>query len=208
MSEKELIEYVLENVRKNPMIATDAGLEAAQILGEAAAKENVQWALAGGIAMHLYGSDRLTKDVDVIASARISSVESKQPLTFGGESYTVKIGKYEIPVDWIVRSDAAAEYYRAALAEAVQLPNEMKIISPEWLVIVKLIAGRQKDLDDCVFMLRKKNSVQVNRPKVKENIVRVGGDAAWAAIMGSFRRVCDIADGRSDQPDKYYTEKE
>jgi hypothetical protein len=66
MSESDyqrLVEYVLQNAAQ-PMIATDTGIEAAQ--------EEIEWALAGGLAMHLYGSPRLTKDVDIIASAHLS----------------------------------------------------------------------------------------------------------------------------------------
>lgn len=205
MSEKEIIEYVLQNVAVSPMIATDTGIEAAQTLGKIAAREQIEWALCGGLAMHLYGSDRLTKDVDVIASARIS-VESRAPLTFGGDSYTVEIGKYKVSVDWIVRSDGYQKYYRAALNEAIALPSNLKIITPEWLVILKIFAGRQKDLDDAVFLLRQKNGVRVDRAKVKANVVRVAGEDVWLAMLAEFRRLCDRADGRTSEAGKYYAQ--
>lgn len=203
MSEKELIEYVLQTVAANPMIATDTGLEAAQTVGKIAAAENVEWALCGGLAMHLYGSDRLTKDVDIIASARIP-IASRASLTFGGDSYTIEIGKYKIPVDWIVRNDGYQKYYRAALNEAISLPPNLKIITPEWLVILKIFAGRQKDLDDAVFLLRQKNGARVDRAKVKENVVRVAGEDVWLAMLAEFRRLCDRADERTTEPNKYY----
>ena len=173
MSEKELIEYVLQTVAANPMIATDTGLEAVRTLGEIAEKERVEWALCGGLAMHLYGSDRLTKDVDIIASARIS-IEARAPLTFGGDSYTVEIGKYKIPVDWIVRNDGYQKYYRAALNEAVSL--------------------------------RQKNGVRVDRSKVRQNIVRIAGEDVWLAMLAEFRRLCDRADERASEPNKYYNQ--
>lgn len=58
------------------MIAADVGIEAAQEVGELAAQEEIEWALAGGLAMHLYGSQRLTKDVDIIASQELSLTAS------------------------------------------------------------------------------------------------------------------------------------
>lgn len=203
MSDNEIIERVQKNV-ENPTISTDTGLEAARKIGEIAEGENVEWALVGGVAMYLYGSPRLTKDVDIIAS-NIVSLEANAPLTFGGNNYIVEIGKYKVAVDWIVRSDGYAKYYRAALEEAVVFPNGMRLISPEWLLILKMFAGRQKDYDDAVFLLKEKDLV--NRSKVKDTIVRVGSEDAWLATLANFRRLCSLADGKTIEASKYYDEE-
>ncbi len=206
MSEQEyqqLVGRILENAA-HPTISTDTGLEAAQQIGQLANQEEIEWAVAGGIAMHLYGSPRLTKDVDIIASKQLSLVPEHQ-LSFGGSSYTLNIGKYAVQVDWIVRSDGFQKYYRAALKEAIQLPNGLRVVSPEWLVILKFRAGRQKDLDDIVFLLREKDTV--NRATVKEKVVETGGEDAWFMMMAGFRRLCDLADGRTTEPSKYYDQE-
>lgn len=200
MSEKELIERVQQNV-ESPTISTDTGLEAVKEVGKTAEAENVEWALVGGLAMYLYGSPRLTKDVDIIASNQISR-QPNAPLTFGGNNYIVEVGKYKVAVDWIVRNDGYAKYYKAALTDAVIFPNGIRLISPEWLVILKMFAGRQKDYDDAVFLLKEKDLV--NRPKVKENITKVAGEDAWLASLSNFRRLCSLADGQSDEASKYY----
>jgi len=202
MSDSEIIQRVQKNV-ESPTISTDTGLEAVEKIREIAESENVEWALVGGLAMYLYGSPRLTKDVDIIASDYIS-LAANAPLTFGGNNYIVEVGKYKVAVDWIVRSDGYAKYYRKALEEAVIFPNKMRLISPEWLVILKMFAGRQKDYDDAVFLLKEKDLV--SRPKVKENIVRVAGEDAWLATLANFRRLCNLADGKTDEPGKYYDE--
>ncbi|CAN5681920.1 hypothetical protein BH24ACI1_BH24ACI1_09930 [soil metagenome] len=202
MSDNEIIERVQKNV-ESPTISTDTGLEAARKIGEIAEGENVEWALVGGIAMYLYGSPRLTKDVDIIAS-NVVSLKANAPLTFGGSNYVIEVGKYKVAVDWIVRSDGYAKYYRAALEEAVVFPNRMRLISPEWLVILKMFAGRQKDYDDAIFLLKEKDLV--NRSKVKENILRVGSEDAWLATLANFRRLCNLADGKTIEPGKYYDE--
>lgn len=202
MSEDELIERVQKNV-ESPMISTDTGLEAAQKIGEIAERENIQWALVGGLAMYLYGSARLTKDVDIIASNYVS-LAANAPLTFGGNNYIVEVGKYKVAVDWIVRNDGYAKYYRAALGGAVIFPNGIKLISPEWLVILKMFAGRQKNYNDAVFLLKEKDLV--NRSKIKENIVQVAGEDAWLASLSNFRRLCHLADGKTIEADKYYDE--
>jgi len=203
MSENELIERVRKNV-ESPTISTDTGLEAAQEIGKVAAQEKVDWALVGGIAMYLYGSPRLTKEVDVIASNHLS-LKANAPLTFGGSNYVVEVGKYKVAVDWIVRNDGYAKYYRKALEEAVNLPSGIRLISPEWLVVLKMFAGRQKDYDDAVFLLEQKDLV--NRSLVKKNIVDVAGEDAWLAAMSSFRRLCSLADRKTDEQSKYYDEE-
>lgn len=206
MSESDyqrIVEHIIQSAA-NPMIATDTAIEAAQKFGELAEQEQIGWALAGGLAMHLYGSQRLTKDVDIIASKELS-LTAKHRLSFGGSSYTLQIGKYEIPIDWIVRNDGYEKYYRAALKDAVRLPNGLRIVTPEWLVILKINAGRQKDLDDIVFLLRRKTLV--DRPTIKRKVVETAGEDAWLAMLPNFRRLCDLADGNTTEPSKYYDQE-
>lgn len=82
------------------------------------------------------------------------------------------------------------------------MPNGIKILSPEWLVILKDIAGRPKDRNSAVFLL--KNERTVNRDLIKENIVKVGGEEAWRFARLRFRELYDLADGSITTEDKYY----
>lgn len=203
MSESDyqrLVKQMLENTAV-PMISSDTGLEAAQQLGQLAAQEEIEWALAGGLAMYVYGSPRLTKDVDIIASKDLS-LTPQHRLGFGGSSYTLQVGKYSVQVDWIVRNDGYQKYYRAALKDAVKLPNGLRVVTPEWLAILKLNAGRQKDLDDIVFLLRQEKLV--DRPTVKQNVVATASEDTWLAMLPNFRRLCDLADGNTKEQGKYY----
>ncbi|MGH9938773.1 MAG: hypothetical protein ACREAM_21240 [Blastocatellia bacterium] len=203
MSENDyqrIVEYI-QQIAASPMIATDVGIEAAQKFGALAAKEGIEWALAGGLAMHLYGSQRLTKDVDIIASQDLS-LTPRHRLSFGGSSYVLQVGKYEVPIGWIVRNDGYQKYYRAALKGAVKLPNGLRVVTPEWLVILKFNAGRQKDLDDIVILL--KQGKLVDRPTVKRKVVETAGEDAWLTMLAGFRRLCDLADGKTTEPNKYY----
>lgn len=200
---KQLVERALQNP-SSLMISTDTGIEAAQQMGQLAAQEEIEWALAGGLAMHLYGSPRLTKDVDIIAS-RDLSLTPQHRLGFGGSSYTLQVGKYAVQVDWIVRNDGYQKYYRAALKDAIELSNGLRLVKPEWLIILKLNAGRQKDLDDIVFLLKQEKLV--DRPTVKQNVVATTSEDAWLAMLPNFRRLCDLADGNTKEPGKYYIQE-
>lgn len=199
---QRLVEHVLHSVAQ-PMIATDIGVEAAQKAGQLAAQEEVEWAVTGGLAMHLYGSPRLTKDIDIIASKHLS-LTPQHRLSFGGSSYTLQVGKYAVQIDWIVRNDGYEKYYRAALKNAIKLPNGLRIVAPEWLVILKFNAGRQKDLDDIVFLL--KQPKMVDRPAIKQKVVETAGEDAWLMMLPGFRRLCDLADSKTTEPSKYYDE--
>ena len=83
---QQIVERVLQTVA-NPTILTDTGIEAAQQVAQLAAKEEVEWALAGGLAMHFYGSPRLTKDVDFIASQDLSL--TPEMVLVGGKTNTL-----------------------------------------------------------------------------------------------------------------------
>ena len=198
---QQLVERMLEHDATSPMISSETGVKAAKKAGKLATQEEIEWAVAGGLAMHFYGSPRMTKDVDIIASNDIS-LTPQHPLTFGGSSYLLKVGKNNVQLDWIVRSDGYHELYRKALKESIQLPNGLRIVTPEWLVILKFNAGRQKDLDDIVFLLKQKKLV--DRSLIKHKIVETGGEWAWLTMMSGFRRLCDLADGNSKEPGKYY----
>ena len=203
MSEKELKEFIAKSRQRNKMLDEESGLEAIKKLSEIAKDSNVNWAVVGGFAMYFYDSPRFTKDVDIIANKRLP-LESIGQLVQGGEHYEVKIKKRKVPIDWIIRNDVAKKYYETALAEAFDF-NGIPVITPEWLVILKFIAGRFKDQEDSVFLLRQDKLV--NRKKIKENIIKVSGQDSWALVKVGLFRWFDIADGKiADGDDNSYRE--
>ena len=147
-------------------VTTEEGLEAIEILTEVAEANGINFVIAGGLAVQLYGFTRATTDADVLASA-ILPIESFRKLTFGGESYKVQISNGKsIIVDWIVRDDEKKDVYEASISQPEQLSEKLKIVSPEWLVIIKQLAGRGKDELDLLWLLRKEGLV--DREKVKD----------------------------------------
>lgn len=127
-------------------------------VAEIAEKDRITVALAGGAAMQVYGSDRMTKDVDFLASHEPSrSSFSKnwrlKPLSFGGVS---SFSKKKVPVDFIVRNDDQSSLYEEALSEAVDGGGPIRVVSSEHLAVIKLAAGRIKDEEDLRFLLAAK----------------------------------------------------
>ena len=175
------------------LLDDESAMQTIETVGKLAAENDIDWALAGGLAVILYGSDRLTKDIDIIASQKLP-LESQGKLVQGGERYTVKTAKKVVAVDWITRTDEAKKFYQRALKDAMMIADT-PILTPEWLVILKYIAGRFKDQEDGVFLLRKKGLV--NRQKIKEMIIEIGSVETWAAFKSGLERWYELADGRT-----------
>ena len=104
MSEKELQEFITKSRQRNKMLDEESAMEAIAKVGELAKQDDIDWALVGGVAMAMYDSPRLTKDVDIIADSRLKLNPVGQ-LIQGGECYQIQLKKRTVQVDWIVRQD-------------------------------------------------------------------------------------------------------
>jgi hypothetical protein len=99
-------------------------------------------ALCGGAAMQVYGSDRLTKDVDFLSFEVPSLLKNRKRLTFGGSGGTVD----GVPTDFIVRDDDYKDLYEAALTTAkFDRSAGCRVVRASYLAAMKLAARRDKD---------------------------------------------------------------
>ena len=80
------------------LLDDESATEAIKTVAEIADANGVDWALVGGLAMAIYGSDRNTKDIDIIAD-KLLPLESQGLLRQGGERYLIKTTKKEVAVD-------------------------------------------------------------------------------------------------------------
>ena len=176
------------------LLDDESARQTIETVGNLAEQNGIEWALAGGLAVILYGSDRLTKDVGIIASGLLP-LESQGLLKQGGARYDIATARQTVAVDWITRNDEARQFYQAALKDAARIKN-VPVLTPEWLVILKYIAGRYKDQVDAVFLLSR--SGLVNRSKIKELVTNTGGAGAWAVMKFGLQRWYDLADGKSE----------
>ena len=187
MSKEEIQALLRRNLTPDKQsISTEEGLEVAKAAVKAAQEQGIVCALAGGLAMHLYGFTRATTDVDMVASAPLGW-QAKDKLSFGGETYPTAAGKREIDLDWIVRDDFFREFYEAALRDAIETDAGLRIISPAWMVILKYIAGRGKDQIDLLWLLQQPNLV--NRDEVRTRMIEVMGAKAAALPLRELERL-------------------
>ena len=175
------------------LLDEESAIETIEKVAEFAEQNGVEWALVGGLAMVIYGNDRTTKNIDIIAD-KLLPLEKVGDLVQGGERYLIETSKKEVAVDWIIRKDEFRQLFAEALKEAVKI-NDVPILTPEWLVILKFIAGRFKDQEDAVFLLSRQGLV--NRKLIKEHIIKHAGAIGWGLAKHGYQRWYDLADGRT-----------
>ena len=163
---------------KNQAVDPAKAMEAAWEISKLARCQDIPHALCGGLAMQLYGFTRATKDVDFIGESSLN-LPVVRHLSFGGEVYQ----KSGIPIDWIIRSDEAENLYALALKASRNsrwAGGVIPIITPEWMVILKKLAGRGKDEMDVLWLLRQPKLV--NRSALLKSLKAAFGKHAYWPI--------------------------
>lgn len=128
------------------------GVEDLRLASYELAKSYPKMVIAGGAAMVIYGSDRLTMDLDVLSSRTPSGLRPKSRLPFGG--FSMMVGK--VPVDVIVRDDELKSLYAAAIHGSMTSRAcgwSLPVVRAMYLVVIKLASGRAKDEQDLLFLL-------------------------------------------------------
>jgi hypothetical protein len=133
----------------------------ARLLQQAGVKD---LALIGGGAMRAYGLDRATKDVDfaVRESALVAVMAcfagTTRALQIGGLSLTLPDGG---TIDLIDRRKELRTLYEEALVACKRLQTtviaqdiEVPVVPAEYLIAMKLAAGRPQDEADISFLLK------------------------------------------------------
>jgi hypothetical protein len=192
---------------ENKFIDPERLFKLSKKVADMAEGEDVQVALAGGAAMQYYGSTRMTTDLDFISDGTIPDVggaETVKLLSFGGKRYLID----GIHTDFIVRADDYELLYTEALERADETEDGYLIVSPEYLVAMKMAARRAKDEVDLLWLLAKPKLVNM---KQAEDVVRrhVGGqygvdelrnyarEARWR--RGEFKDLEDAPETREEE---------
>ena len=182
---------LLANIKDS--VDTATALAAARVAVQQG--DGITTAICGGLALHLYGFVRATQDVDLLASA-VLEVTPEKELSFGGISFTVQVAGRPVMVDWIVRNDFFRAFYETALAEAQDLGDGLRIVTPEWLAVLKYIAGRGKDQIDLLWLLQQPQLV--DRAQVLAHLEHIMGPLGAVFPQRELRRLFVQADATSE----------
>ena len=159
-------------------------------VAQLADRQGVQAVLCGGMAVQMYGYVRATKDIDFIADRPLQALLKVGSLSFGGDVYNVRLGSIETTVDWILRADERKIIYDAAVLEA-RIIDGIRVITPEWLVIVKIAANRTKDEEDINFLLSQPQLV--DRDLIRRHYRQLFNGASFG-YLDHFDNLCLFAD--------------
>jgi Nucleotidyl transferase AbiEii toxin, Type IV TA system len=139
-------------------------------LRQALARLGVRWYLFGAQAAILYGVDRLTADVDVTVDPGPHPT-ARLVAGLGGAGFELRVADVggfvdatrilplvhrgtRIPVDVVLAGPGLEELFFARAEERDIGGVRVPVASAEDLVTMKVLAGRPRDLDDMVSMLR------------------------------------------------------
>jgi hypothetical protein len=147
------------------MLTPDQIWEILVEVAELAKSQERQVALVGGVALQLYGSDRYTKDVDIVADRPMVGVPIRQ-MAIGGHVMTMASGR-EVDVVEVARYQRLC---REALATAQPIADvPIPVAQPEYIAAMKMVANRKKDEADLEFLVSER---KIDRDKARDIIER------------------------------------
>ena len=160
---------------------------AVEILGEVFENRGVRYALLGGLATMLRGRPRFTQDVDVLLEvpqlalpglldelvARGFSLDRETVIRQFVEQHMTAFRYGVVRIDWL---KPVLPLYSHALAAATKLPwgekHALRVLTPEGLIVTKLVAFRPQDQEDIRTLLA------ANADQIDADLIR----REWAAV--------------------------
>lgn len=162
----------------------------------------VRYMVIGGQAVIQYGQSRLTEDIDVTLGISVDDWRRADAL-LRGAGFIPRVADYEaLATDanillladrsTSIRIDAAlagSPFEEAAFGRVIRQrigQSEVAFVSPEDLVIQKVVAGRERDHDDVRRLLRKQKAI--DRGYI-ERWLRDFGAALDRDLLAEFRQL-------------------
>jgi len=152
-------------VYKENFIDPDQINDSIRLIQEMASEQGFSAILIGGVALQVYGSPKLTKDIDFALDRQINDPETLRKISaisFGGARYAAPNGA---KIDLIVRSDEYEKLYEDAVKNSISSPAGIPIATPEHLAAMKLAAGREHDILALKWMIRQADLLDIKKAR-------------------------------------------
>ena len=166
---------------------------------------DLSWYLFGAQAAIVYGVARLTADVDVTVFAPagqptrawLTVVEQRGFHSRFDDTAFVEVSRVlplihdatDLPVDLVLAGPGLEDDF---LARAVRLSIdgvEIPVIEVSDLIVLKILAGRPKDFEDVVMLLRVQGP-RVDRVHVQKLLRLLGEALGQSDLEPAFKRAC------------------
>ncbi len=136
-------------------------------------RTNTDYAIIGGFAVAAWGELRATRDIDFLCSVKDLDT-LKSGLTEEGFAFEHRVGDSDDPISHVIRIDTGSEediYDIDVLAGIKGAPADLllrarivpvesivvKVAGPEDMVVLKLLGGSARDMEDARGILRLQN---------------------------------------------------
>jgi hypothetical protein len=188
-----------------PLLAT----ELLAALAPALARIGARWYLFGAQAVIVWGRPRFTGDVDVTVEIRDDQVQ-QLIAAMSAAGFDLRLpGEVDafvartrvlpflytptrIPLDVVVAGPGLEQEFLER-ARPVQLGGvEVPVLSPEDLVITKVLAARPKDLDDVEGILRERGS-ELDLGRIRHVLGQLEQALAQGDLVPAFERALALA---------------
>ena len=165
----------------------------------------ISYMLIGGLAVAEWGEPRATLDVDLtlwveadqfeITVANLASrlaPRTREPVEFARKTRVLPVhASGGIPVDLIF---AQWPFERQAIDQAVERTvggTPVRVASLEYLLLLKLISDRPKDLDDASALLRRHQG-NVDHASLEKQLSGIAAALDQPEILDRYRRLRDF----------------
>ena len=126
-------------------------------------RENIDYALCGGIAMGIHGRPRATVDIDILilsdSLTRVLEIAEEQGYTIRGldmnfdaiqirrVSKIDRVARNTLTLDLILVTDAIRSVWEGRVKASLE-SGKLSVVSKEDLITLKTISGRPQDIAD------------------------------------------------------------
>jgi len=180
-------------------------IRAVEILGEVFEARGIRYALLGGLATMLRGRPRFTQDIDILLDvpqialpglleeliARGFSMDRDTVIRQFVREHMTSFRFGTVRIDWL---KPVLPLYDNALAAATAFPwtegHQLRVLSPEGLIVTKLVSFRPQDQEDIrVLLAANRNTIDLDSIRHEWSAVSLGEEerSAWleAEILAS-----------------------
>jgi hypothetical protein len=178
-----------------------AAVELLRELSRVLSEMRIPWYLFGAQAVALYGLPRMTGDVDVtVEVAPAQSMALVAALERAGFQLRVKdvddfVARTRVlpflhlptglPLDVVLAGSGLEEEFLRRVREIDAGGVRVPVISPEDLIVAKILAGRPKDIDDVQGILHARGE-EIDRGRVREVLHLLEKALGQSDLLASF----------------------
>lgn len=198
------------------MSSRRAVAELLQALAAAMAELDLRWYVFGAQAAIVWGSPRLSGDVDVTATIEPAAVASfietmRQHgfrLLFDDSDFVARTrvlpfihGRTRMPLDVVLAGPGIEEDFLSRAIPVKIRGTSVPVISPEDLVITKVLAGRPKDIEDLRGVIHERRA-SLDETRVRRILRLLEEGLAQSDLLPVFEKIWSEEEPSKPRPAK------